>query len=45
MPVLRIALFVGLVVVAAVAVFALLGTGDPPVSRIEQVLPNDRFSR
>jgi hypothetical protein len=45
MPLLRIALLVGLVLVIAVAVFAVVGSGAPPVSRIEQVVPNDRFSR
>ncbi|MFO1153388.1 MAG: hypothetical protein U1E42_06945 [Rhodospirillales bacterium] len=45
MPPLRIALLVGLVLVVVIAAFALIGGGDPPVSRIEQVVPNDRFAR
>jgi hypothetical protein len=45
MPILRVALLVGLVLVVAVAVLAVLGSGDPPISRIEQVVPNDRFAR
>jgi hypothetical protein len=45
MPLLRIALLVGVVLIIGVAVFAVLGSGDPPISRIEQVVPDDRFAR
>ncbi len=45
MPILRLALLVGVVVVLAIAALALFGTGEPPVSRIEQVIPEDRFAR
>ncbi|MFO1128510.1 MAG: hypothetical protein U1E66_08805 [Rhodospirillales bacterium] len=45
MPPLRIALLVGLVVVIAIAAFALIGTNEPPVTRVEQVIPNDHFPR
>lgn len=43
--VLRIALLAAAGLLVLVVAFGLLGGGDPPVNRIEQVIPNDRFAR
>jgi VIT1/CCC1 family predicted Fe2+/Mn2+ transporter len=44
-PVLRIALLAGAALLILLTVFGLLAGGDPPTSRVEQVIPNERFAR
>lgn len=44
-PVLRLVLLAGVALLILLAAVGLFAGVDPPIGRVEQVIPNDRFAR